>query len=144
MKTREKINFFLFNLLLGIFLTILITTPSIFFLSDHLIGYPHDGFEYIYKFWWFKKAIFDFGGSPANTILMNYPVTDQNLTIITSPVLPFLSLPFSFLNINLLGYNIFLLASFILNMALMAIICLEICIYSPRIGIGKEGGPKRD
>jgi len=91
MKTREKINFLIFNLLLGLFLTLLITTPSIFFISDHLIGYPHDGFEYIYKFWWFKKAIFDLGISPAKTILLNYPVYDQNLTIISSPVLPVIS-----------------------------------------------------
>ncbi len=127
MKTREKINFFLFNLLLGIFLTILITTPSIFFISDHLIGYPHDGFEYIYKFWWFKKAIFDLGISPAKTMLLNYPVYDQNLTIISSPVLPVISFIFSFLNSNLIVYNIMLFSASILSMGFMALICYEIC-----------------
>lgn len=127
MEKSEKINFFIFNLGMGLFITILLTTPSIFFLSNHLIGYPHDGFEYIYKFWWFKKAIFDFGASPSHTLLLNYPVVDQNLTINTSPVLPILSLIFSFLNLNLLGYNIMLLSSFILSMGLTASICYEIC-----------------
>jgi hypothetical protein len=127
MKTREKTNFLLFNLLLSFFLTILITTPSIFFISDHIIGYPHDGFEYIYKFWWFKKAIFDLGISPTNTILLNYPVYDQNLTIISSPILPVISFTLSFLNSNLIVYNIMLFSSFIFSMGFMALICYEMC-----------------
>ena len=100
MEKNEKINFFIFNLGLGLFITILLTTPGVFFLSNHLIGYPHDGFEYIYKFWWFKRAIFDFGVSPSHTLLLNYPIVDQNLTIISSPVLPLLSLIFSFLKLK--------------------------------------------
>jgi len=127
MKTSEKLNFLLFNLLLGSFLTILITTPSIFFISDHLVGYPHDGFEYIYKFWWFKKAIFDLGISPSNTILLNYPVYDQNLTILSSPILPVISFILSFLNSYLIVYNITVISSFIFSMGLMALICYEIC-----------------
>lgn len=127
MKTKQLIIFLLFNLSLGFFLASLVTTPSIFFISNHLLGYPHDGFEYVYKFWWFKKAIFDFGISPANTVLLNYPVYDQNLTIISSPVLPLISIILSFIDSNLIVYNIMLFSSFILNMALMALICYEIC-----------------
>ena len=123
MRHRESILYFGFSFILGLLLAILITAPSTILFKDYLIGYPHDGFEYIYKFWWFQKALFELGSSPAYTKFLNYPYIEYNLTIAAAPVLPLIAQIFLPVLTGSQTYNLFILMGLALSMACMTQLC---------------------
>ena len=45
-------------------LTLVMTYPLVAHLTDGVLGAPGDNYEYLYKLWWFKHALFDLGVSP--------------------------------------------------------------------------------
>ncbi|MEA3351623.1 MAG: hypothetical protein U9Q82_13465, partial [Chloroflexota bacterium] len=91
--SREDFFYFLFDLILGLLFTALLTAPALKFFKTHILGYPHDGFEYIWKMWWFRKAWFELGISPSKLAYVNYPYGGYNPHIVASPFVNVLALP---------------------------------------------------
>jgi hypothetical protein len=54
-------------------LALLATYPLVSHLATGVLGPPGDNFEYLYKLWWFKRALFDLGVSPFFTADVFYP-----------------------------------------------------------------------
>jgi uncharacterized membrane protein len=106
-------------LVLGVFvaLSVILTYPLVKDLSSRILGppAPGDNFEYLYKVWWFKHALFDRHVSPFFNADMfypfGYPVTLSETTLAnTIPALP-LTLLFG----EVVAYNLTILISFVLS-----------------------------
>ncbi len=105
-------------LVLAVFvaLSVVLTYPLARDLDSRILGSPApgDNFEYLYKVWWFKHALFDLHVSPFFNAGMfypfGYPVTLSETTVAnTIPALP-LTLLFG----EVVAYNLTMLASFVL------------------------------
>jgi hypothetical protein len=106
-------------LVLGVFvaLSVILTYPLVKDLGSRILGppAPGDNFEYLYKVWWFKHALFDLHISPFFNPDMfypfGYPVTLSETTLAnTIPALP-LTLLFG----EVVAYNLTILISFVLS-----------------------------
>jgi hypothetical protein len=106
-------------LILGVFvvLGVVLTYPLVRDLGSRILGppAPGDNFEYLYKVWWFKHALFDLHVSPFFNADMfypfGYPVTLSETTLAnTIPALP-LTLLFG----EVVAYNVTILISFVLS-----------------------------
>lgn len=122
-----SVNLFAFSLGLGIVLAILVTFPAVCYLDTHIMGYPHDGFEYIWKQWWTRTALLELHSSPSSLEFVNYPYAGQNPHIVASPLLNLLALPFIKWLGGLRTYNLLMLASFALSWPTASLLCHEFC-----------------
>jgi hypothetical protein len=104
---------------LGLFvvLSIVLTYPLVRDLGSRILGAPApgDNFEYLYKVWWFKHALFDLRVSPFFNADMFYPfgynvALSETTVSNTIPALP-LTLFFG----EVAAYNLTLLISFVLS-----------------------------
>jgi hypothetical protein len=100
-----------------VLLSTLMTYPLVKDLGSKILGppAPGDNFEYLYKVWWFKHALFDLHVSPFSNPDMfypfGYPVTFSETTLAnTIPALP-LTLLFG----EVIAYNLTMLISFALS-----------------------------
>jgi hypothetical protein len=104
---------------LGLFvvLSLVLTYPLVKDLGSRILGAPApgDNFEYLYKVWWFKHALFDLRVSPFFNADMFYPfgynVALSETTI--SNAIP--ALPLTLLGGEVAAYNLLLLMSFVLS-----------------------------
>ncbi len=102
------ILFFCLALALGM------TMPLAAHLSDGVLGPPGDNFEYLYKLWWFKHALFERGVSPFFNPDVFYPdgyqlaLHEMSLAHIT------LGMPLTLLWGEVVSYNALVLLSFVL------------------------------
>jgi hypothetical protein len=121
----EVAGLFLFDLGLGLCFTVLLTAPAVRFFNTHIFGYPHDGFAYMWRMWWTRKALLDLRVTPAQMSYINYPHLAYNPHLIASPLINLLALPF----VSLLGplrvYNALLFLSFALSWPTGALLCRE-------------------
>lgn len=105
-------------LALLIVLSAVLTYPLLRNLNSHILGppAPGDNYEYLYKVWWFKHALFDLQGvspffNPGMFYPFGYPVTLSETTLAnTIPALP-LTLLFG----EVISYNLTLWVSFVLS-----------------------------
>ncbi|MEA3375247.1 MAG: hypothetical protein U9R72_03485 [Chloroflexota bacterium] len=125
---KEKgatVRFLVFNLILGACVTILLTAPGIRFLGTHILGYPHDGFEYMWKMWWWHEALLEEQLSPSNMSYVNYPYDGSNPHLVASPLINALALPVVGRLGTLRTYNILMLLAFALSWPTAALLCYE-------------------
>jgi hypothetical protein len=98
-------------------LSIIWTYPLVANLSSTVLGAPApgDNFEYVYKTWWFKHALFDLHVSPLFNPAMFYPfgynVAFSETT--TANLIP--ALPATLLLGEVVSYNLLILLSFALS-----------------------------
>ena len=121
----EVAGLFLFNLGLGLCFTVLLTAPAVRFFDTHIFGYPHDGFEYVWRMWWTRKALLDLRVTPAQMSYINYPYLDYNPHLVASPLIGLLALPFVGWLGPLRTYNALLFLSFALSWPTGALLCRE-------------------
>lgn len=104
---------------LGVFLglSVILTYPLVKDLGCRILGAPApgDNFEYLYKVWWFKHALFDLHVSPFFNPSMFYPfgynvVLSETTVSNLIPALP-LTLCFG----EVVAYNLTMLLSFVLS-----------------------------
>ena len=117
-------------LVLGVFvaLSVVLTYPLVKDLGSRILGAPApgDNFEYLYKVWWFKHALFELHVSPFFNADMfypfGYPVTLSETTLAnTIPALP-LTMLFG----EVVGYNLIILVSFALSGLGMYLLVLQL------------------
>ena len=121
----EVAGLFLFNLGLGLCFTVLLTAPAVRFFDTHVFGYPHDGFEYMWRMWWTRKALLDLHVTPAQMSYINYPYLDYNPHLVASPLISLLAVPFVGWLGSLRTYNALLFLSFALSWPTGALLCRE-------------------
>ena len=96
-------------------LGVLMTWPIITRLSTSVPGPPGDNFEYVYKLWWFKTALFDRGTSPffIQDVFypFGYPVALSETTLSNT----ILGLPLTALAGEVAAYNLLVIWSFVLS-----------------------------
>lgn len=96
-------------------LTLVMTYPLVAHFTDGVLGTPGDNFEYLYKLWWFKHALFDLGVSPFFNADVFYPegyhlaLHEMSLTNIS------LGMPLTVLGGETVSYNALVLMSFVLS-----------------------------
>ena len=104
---------------LGVFLglSVILTYPLVKDLGSRILGSPApgDNFEYLYKVWWFKHALFDLHVSPFFNPSMFYPFGYNVLLSETtvSNLIPALPLTLCFGEV--VAYNLTMLLSFVLS-----------------------------
>jgi hypothetical protein len=105
--------------LIGLFvlLTILATCPLVAHLGSRILGAPApgDNFEYLYKTWWFKHALFDLGVSPLFNPNMFYPFGYQMVFSETTIANTIPALPLTVLFGEVVAFNLTLATSFVLS-----------------------------
>ncbi len=96
-------------------LALLATFPLVSHLATGVPGPPGDNFEYLYKLWWFKRALFDLGVSPLFTSDVFYPqgyylaLHEMSLANIS------VGMPFTLCCGEIISYNGLVLLSFVLS-----------------------------
>jgi hypothetical protein len=96
-------------------LTLIMTYPIIFRLSDSIIGGGGDTYWCINIMWWFKKSLLDPNLSFYNTTYLYYPTGASLAFSDVAPFLMIISLPLQILFGRIITYNILILSSFILS-----------------------------
>jgi len=120
----KAITAFVFDLCMGLLFTILLTAPAVRFLDTHVVGYPLDGFEYVWKMWWMRRSLLDLHISPARLAYVDYPYTaGSNPHLLASPLLGLLALPVESWLGPLQTYNAILLSSLALSWPTGALLC---------------------
>ena len=96
-------------------LALVMTYPLAAHFTHGVLGPPGDNFEYLYKLWWFKRALFDLGVSPFFTPDVFYPegyylaLHEMSLANIS------LGMPLTILCGETISYNALVLLSFMLS-----------------------------
>ncbi|MBN1642225.1 MAG: hypothetical protein JXA09_13400 [Anaerolineae bacterium] len=117
---------FLFDLCMALLLTALLTAPAIRYFDTRIYGYPDDGFEYVWKIRWTRRALLDLHISPARLSYVNYPfVEGNNPQLIATPLLGLLALPLGRWLSPLETYNALLFVSLALSWPTAALLCHE-------------------
>jgi hypothetical protein len=94
-------------------LTIVLTYPVAFHVSDKLPGGGGDAWQFLWTFWWYKHALLDLHTSPFNSALLFYPQGIDFTQITTSNSL--LSIPLQQLFGLTAAYNILWLSTFVFS-----------------------------
>ncbi|MCB0253737.1 MAG: glycosyltransferase family 39 protein [Anaerolineae bacterium] len=96
-------------------LTALLTYPLAWNLNSAIIGGPGDNFQFIWDFWWVKKAVLELHTNPYVTDMLYYPM-GYNLGRHTHVMaLSLLSIPFQLVMPVETVYNLFVLSGIIAN-----------------------------
>lgn len=110
-KGTKQIGILFFYLVLALTMTY----PLVANLASGVLGPPGDNFEYLYKLWWFKRALFDLEVSPFFTADVFYPrgyhlaLHEMSLANIS------LGMPLTVLCGETVSYNALVLLSFVLS-----------------------------
>jgi hypothetical protein len=108
----NKIWVFAFFLLLSI----IITWPLILHMQDRVPGwFIIDNYEYLWKMWWFKHAIFDLHINPLFAPNILYPSGFPLAYAEITPLHTVIGLPLTLLFGEVVTYNLFALASFVIS-----------------------------
>jgi len=96
-------------------LALVMTYPLVARFAHAVLGPPGDNFEYLYKLWWFKRALFDLGISPFFNADVFYPegyylaLHEMSLANVS------LGTPLTILCGETVSYNTLVLLSFVLS-----------------------------
>ncbi len=98
-------------------LTAALTYPLVCNMGARIPGAPApgDNFEYLYKTWWFKHALFDLAASPFFNSRMFYPFGYNVAMSETTVANTIVALPVTLLFGEVVSYNLTLFASFVLS-----------------------------
>ena len=96
-------------------LTVVMTYPMVVHFGTGVLGPPGDNFEYLFKLWWFKRALFDLGVSPFFTADVFYPQGYQLAIHEMSLANVALGMPLAVLGGETVAFNGLALLSFLLS-----------------------------
>lgn len=96
-------------------LALAMTYPLAAHFTDGVLGPPGDNFEYLYKLWWFKHALFDLGVSPFYNAQVFYPEGYHLALHEMSLANMWLGMPLTILWGEVVSYNALVLLSFVLS-----------------------------
>jgi hypothetical protein len=124
-KRYEWGKLIIFVVILAIPLTLLTTTPTIFFMKGYLPGgiVGEDAVEHLYVMWWYYESLVGAGQNPANLTLLAYPTGFYNPYITAAPLVRVMALPFMGWLDPTLIYNWQLLLTFPLTWVAMSVLC---------------------
>jgi len=94
--------------------SVIMTWPLVAHLNTAVPGPPGDNLEYVWKMWWFKRALLDFGQSPMFNPDVFYPVGYPLALSETTVVHTVLGIPLTALWGEIAAYNLVSLGSFVL------------------------------
>ena len=103
------------TLFLYLVLALVMTYPLAAHFTDGVLGPPGDNFEYLYKLWWFKHALFDLGVSPFYNAQVFYPEGYHLALHEMSLANMWLGMPLTILWGEVVSYNALVLLSFVLS-----------------------------
>ena len=135
-QDRSNLAAFGFNLGLGIVFAILLTAPAVLLIDTHIMGYPHDGFVYVWKMAWWRKALFERHVSPADMSYVNYPYHGHNPHLVAASLTNLLALPLLGWLGPLCTYNVLMLAAFALSWPAAAMLCQEFSSNRWAVSVG--------
>lgn len=96
-------------------LTIILTFPLIFNLSGGVATASGDVWQFVWNFWWFKKALVELNTNPFYTDYIYYPTGTSLLFNLNMPLHSLLSIPLQYFFNLFFIYNIFVIFSFVLS-----------------------------
>jgi hypothetical protein len=97
-------------------LTVAATWPLVLHFTDRVPGwYIADNYEYLWKMWWFKHALFDLHQSPLVAPQLFYPEGFQLANAELVPLATVLGLPLTWAWGEIPTYNLIILMSFVLS-----------------------------
>jgi hypothetical protein len=125
MKRNEWGKLAVFVSILAIPVTLLSTTPVVFFLKGYVPGgfAGGDAIEHLYMMWWFRYALIKLGQNPAYLTMLAYPTGYYNPYITVTPFVRLIALPFMGWVEPTLFYNLYLLLTFVLTWVTMSGLC---------------------
>lgn len=117
-------NKFLFIFLLYFILSILHSYPLIFHISDHVISFGGDTWQYVWNLWWMKKALLDLNTSIFFTPYLSYPYGVSLINDVMMPIRNIIGLPFLLLTQNIIfTYNLLYLLALSFSCFSMFLLC---------------------
>jgi len=123
---RSLFPFLLFVAVLGTLLTVVFTTPVLYFVSERLAGFhDSDASGQLWAMWWFSKALFDLRQSPAQVSWLSYPPGLYHPVLTAAPYIRLVALPLMQAH-PIAVYNAHLLLSFVLTWIFTALLCYEL------------------
>ena len=96
-------------------LTLLFTYPLAWHLSSYVVGLEVDAEEYMWSFWWMRKAVLELHANPYFTNWLYYPRGVSLYFFASNPLHAFLSIPFQLLFGLIAAYNLMALLAFALS-----------------------------
>lgn len=96
-------------------LALLFTYPLGAHLNSYVVGLEVDAEEYLWSFWWMRKAVLELGTNPYYTTWLYYPTGVSLYFFASSPLHAFLSIPFQELFGLIVAYNLIGLLAFIFS-----------------------------
>jgi hypothetical protein len=127
MSSRERWGFVLFVALLATLVTALFTTPLVFRWRTHFVGFHgSDALAHAWSLWWFDKALFRLGQSPAQVNYVSYPTPFYQPLFVAASYARLVTLPVVHWGSPVMAYNIHLFVSYVLTWVLTSLLCLEL------------------
>jgi len=111
MDSAKQVGVLFFYLVLAL----IMTYPLAAHFAGAVLGPPGDNFEYLYKLWWFKHALFDLRISPFFTADVFYPEGYHLALHEMSLANVVLGMPLTILSGETVSYNVLVLLSFALS-----------------------------
>ncbi len=108
-------------------LTLALTFPVAFRLTDALAGYPDgDNTQAMWSSWWFKVALVDLGTWPENVSFLYYPDGYEQPLITATPYTDVSTLPLQMITSPVVAYNLAFLASYLLTAVFTYLFCYHL------------------
>ncbi len=128
LDNRARLKFALLVMLVAIPVTVIFTYPLIFnWQTDIPSAGVTDGLEHAWFAWWFDKAIFSLGQSPAQLEAIFYPITYDHPLLTAMPWSRLLGVPAVHFGASILAvYNAHLFLAYILTWLFMGLLLLEL------------------
>ncbi|HEY60451.1 MAG TPA: hypothetical protein G4N92_07200 [Anaerolineae bacterium] len=96
-------------------LTVILTRSFVSLIADHVPGAVGDDAYFVWLIGWVQKALFQWQVNPIKSPLINYPYGFNIFTTEASPLQIAFALPFSLIKGPVFGYNVSMLATFVLS-----------------------------
>lgn len=95
-------------------LTLIMTYPLIFKITNYVPGAGWDEFSHLHYFWWWKHALIELGTNPYYTEYLHYP-TGVSLAFDMAPFNAIVLIPLQLLFGLIISYNILVLFTFVVS-----------------------------
>ncbi|MBC8076445.1 MAG: hypothetical protein H7Y32_10255 [Chloroflexales bacterium] len=93
-------------------LAVLFTYPLAWHLNSYVVGLEVDAEEYLWSFWWMRKAVLELGANPYFTNWLYYPRGVSLYFFASNPLHAFLSIPLQLMFGLIAAYNLMALLAF--------------------------------
>ncbi len=107
-------------------LTSILLGPLLLKFHTHIVGFPGDAYEYLWKMQWFSDALLRKNVSPAFAPEIFYPVGYELALSEMTPAHTLLGVPITWLFGAIVGYNFVILSSFVLTAIFTYLLALRV------------------